>query len=86
MLLWIGGDPVDSVAVTELVDYPGHREARVVFGAGHIERAAEGWPMVEDWARFEGASALEVIGRPGWERRLPPGFVKDAVVLRKVLT
>ena len=82
MQLWLGGLPLDGVAVTEIVVYPRKKEGRIVFGAGSLERGQAGLDTVLGWMRQEGCSAVEIIGRPGWERALP-GFAPDAVVLRR---
>lgn len=39
---------------------------------------------IERWARSIGCYAMEIVGRPGWVRKLP-GFKKKAVVLEKRL-
>jgi hypothetical protein len=43
------------------------------------------YQTLEDWARSLGCYAIEIVGRFGWERKLP-GFKRTAIVLEKVLT
>jgi hypothetical protein len=40
---------------------------------------------IEDWARRIGCYALEIVGREGWQKKLP-GYARKAVVLEKRLT
>lgn len=40
---------------------------------------------IERWARSIGCYALEIVGRPGWQKALP-GYHRTAVVLEKRLT
>lgn len=40
---------------------------------------------IERWARGIGCYALEIVGRAGWQKRLP-GYRRRAVVLEKHLT
>lgn len=39
---------------------------------------------VETWARAHGCHAMEIVGRNGWEKKVP-GFKRKAIVLEKVL-
>lgn len=39
---------------------------------------------IEQWARTIGCYAIEVVGREGWQRKLP-GYTRKAVVLEKRL-
>lgn len=39
---------------------------------------------IEKWARGIGCYALEIVGRAGWQRKLP-GYTRTAVVLEKRL-
>ena len=42
------------------------------------------YAQLERWARDSGCYAMEIVGRAGWERRLP-GYKRKAVVLEKLL-
>lgn len=39
---------------------------------------------IENWARSIGCYAMEIVGREGWQRKLP-GYTRKAVVLEKRL-
>lgn len=39
---------------------------------------------IENWARNVGCYAMEIVGREGWQRKLP-GYSRKAVVLEKLL-
>lgn len=87
MQLWLaagdGENPIEAVCVTEIVAYPREKRCGIVFCAG---RNAARWlhhlEAIENWARKQGCAALELQGRPGWERLLE-GWDKTHVLLRK---
>jgi hypothetical protein len=89
MQLWIAVDArsmaVEAACVTEIVAYPREKRCGLVFCAG---READRWirhlPEIADWAREQGCAALELQGRPGWERLLRD-WQKTHVLLRKRL-
>lgn len=85
MQLWLGGNPVSSVAVTEVLQYPRLSECRIVFAAGELGLLKAGMPMLEMWAQAQGCRIFSIEGRKGWERVFP-GFIPEAVILRKDLT
>lgn len=82
--LWIGGNPVDAVCITEIIVYPHERACRLIFAAGDLERVLQGQGLVEAWARSEGCASIEIEGRKGWER-IAPGFRLESVLLRRRL-
>jgi hypothetical protein len=77
--LWLVWEPERKVelgaCVTEVIDYPDRRVARIVLGAG---RLVNHWHALlgklESWAREEGCVSIEVVGRRGWGRVLPEGY------------
>lgn len=88
MQLWLAVDAdaagaVEAVCVTELVRYPREKRCGIVFCAG---REPQRWlhhlDAIERWARAQGCAALELQGRPGWERLLK-GWDRTHVLLRK---
>jgi hypothetical protein len=88
MQLWIAvnrSDPdrIEAVCVTEIVNYPQEKRCGLVFCAGrnpgHWLDHLDG---IATWARAQGCTALELQGRPGWERLLE-GWEKTHVLLRK---
>lgn len=85
--LWLAVDSgsVLAAAVTRVTNEPDGRLCTIVACAGHD------WPRfgfliagLEDYARAEGCAALEICGRPGWQRRLT-GYRTVKVVIRKEL-
>lgn len=88
MQLWIAADDpsdgaVEAACITEIIAYPREKRCGLVFCAG---RAPACWlhhlDVIEAWARDQGCAALELQGRPGWERLLD-GWEKTHVLLRK---
>lgn len=88
MQLWLAvaadvDGAVEAVCVTELVRYPREKRCGIVFCAG---REPQRWlhhlDAIEKWARAHGCAALELQGRPGWERLLE-SWDKTHVLLRK---
>lgn len=58
----------------------------VWLGGGDIDELLEMRPGVEAWARWQGAKAARINGRPGWTRQLKAwGFEPDGDELRKEL-
>lgn len=72
--------------VTELCDYPRKRTCIVrMLGGKSLPQEWRGYlSLVEEWAREQGCSAMEVFGRKGWARKLD-GYDLQQVVLRKEL-
>jgi hypothetical protein len=77
MQLWFicetgeGHKPIGCL-VTEIIEFPSRRVARVILGAG--EDAMRWRPCIgklESWAQREGCLSFELIGRKGWARIFP---------------
>ena len=90
MQIWasIVGDKPEAIAITELVNYPRKRIARIMACVGKdADKLAEHLPAIERWAKEQnGCAALEAIVRPGWEKIMKPsGYVKSHVIVEKVL-
>jgi hypothetical protein len=77
------GDRFHLAGVTELTAYPQALACRIVLISGEDMKPA--LPLIEainDWGKEQGATYLEVIGRPGWEKLMKPyGFIKHSVCL-----
>ena len=90
MQLWIAIDPsqvneIEAACATEIVNYPRERRCGLVFCAGqHPERWLHHLQTIGDWAREQGCVAMEMQGRPGWERLLRD-WQKTHVLLTKRL-
>lgn len=87
MHLWIlQADDVFGVVVTQVYDYPANRCCLIRIATGHhVEDAIPGGiRQIEDWARSQGCSAMELIARPGWKRKLTD-YDMTHVVLEKHL-
>ena len=89
MQLWLAIDvavpgKMDAVCVTQIANYPRQRRCALVFCAGHRpERWLHHLDTIGEWARAQGCVAMELQGRPGWERLLGDGWEKTHVLLRK---
>lgn len=89
MQLWLAVDSrsmaVEAACVTEIVAYPREKRCGLVFCAGRdMNRWLRHLSEIGDWAREQGCVALELQGRPGWERRLRD-WQKTHVLLSKRL-
>ena len=85
--LWLAlrADAILAAAVTKVTGEGASRLCTIVACGGHD------WPRfgfliegLEDYARAEGCAALEICGRPGWQRRLK-GYRTVKAVIRKAL-
>ncbi|HLB80612.1 MAG TPA: hypothetical protein VJJ77_08910 [Dongiaceae bacterium] len=90
MQLWVslaeiddGASAVEAACITEIVSYPREKRCGIVFCAG---KERKNWlhqlAGIETWAKALGCTAMELQGRPGWERILPD-WRKTHVILRK---
>lgn len=58
----------NSLIVTELVSYPRLTSLRYWLGAGDLHEVLSLHPEIETWARRNGCTRAEGLGRRGWER------------------
>lgn len=85
--LWLleDGGKCTGAVVTEVAIWPRCKVARIVLAAADDGYRNE-WlplrPVIEDWARAEGCTVMEVYGRPGWERVLPQARRRTVVEWR----
>lgn len=87
MQLWVAyRDGIKAAMVTEVVNYPRKKVVRIVtLGgddmAGWID---DGFPLIHRWAKEQGASGMEIMGRKGWIRVLDRfGYRHAHVILKK---
>lgn len=83
---WVASedDKIVGAVVTEILEGGKARQCFIRHCAGdRLDDWLEFLAVIERWAEAEGCQSIELIGRPGWERRL--GWEKSAVVLRKGL-
>lgn len=80
---------IQGAAVTQVVQYPRLKAVQVMIAAARDGLRDEWLPWlkaIEAWARVTlDASAIEVLGRPGWARVLGD-YTQSHVVVRKELT
>jgi hypothetical protein len=85
--LWLAlrAGAILAAAVTQVTGEGAERLCTIVACGGHD------WPRfgfliegLEDYARAEGCAAMEICGRPGWQRRLE-GYRTVKAVIRKAL-
>lgn len=68
--LWVYG--TTAAGITQIIDYPCRRVAIVLFAGGKsLDGFKESLEVVEGWARLNGCDAVEIIGRPAWQKVLP---------------
>lgn len=73
-----------SAGVTQIHEYPNGRVLRIWLAGGELEEVRKYLPAMDNYARWQGCVAVEVEGRPGWEKVLP-GYKKKRIVLTKEL-
>lgn len=89
--LWVGLDddpgPPKVILITRLLPYPRLIACELLACVGDDREAWE--PLMDDieaWAKAAGATLMQPIARPGWERVLAKrGYRKTHVMLEKVL-
>lgn len=74
-----------SAAVTQINEYPNGRVLRLWLAGGDLDELLKFLPAADAYGKWQGCIAIELEGRPGWERVLP-GYTKRRVVLTKGLT
>jgi len=85
MQLWMYvRDGIKACGVTQVVKYPEKKVCVFMFAVGEV---LSEWiqfdSLIEEWARDNQCDAIEIYGRPGWEKVL--GWERIHVVIRKNL-
>jgi hypothetical protein len=90
MQLWLVGNEFDEtiigVLVTKVLNYADkHREVHIVAAGGkEVDKWMQYLDILEAFAHQQGATALRMHGRRGWQKKLKPfGFEERAIVMRK---
>jgi len=83
MQLWAIHNPdLCGAVTTEIIKYPKRKILRIVTIGGSV---LDGWSMelskaMDAFARHEGASGIEAIGRKGWVAKVAPfGYTQKSV-------
>lgn len=71
-----------SAIVVEIVDYPQRATCRIWLAGGDMDELLEAEKQVCEWAKTQGCTSMEIIGRKGWERVLKD-YNPTATVLTK---
>ena len=74
-----------SAAVTQIHEHPNGRVLRLWLAGGDLDELRHFLPAADNYGRMMGCMAVEIEGRPGWERVLE-GYKKRRVILVKELT
>lgn len=71
--LWLSWrDGIEAIAVTEIVCYPRLKAVRIFQLRGKDREHWLGFErLIATWAKSEGCTRMELIGRKGWSRVLP---------------
>ncbi|MHA1555084.1 MAG: hypothetical protein ACTSU0_11835 [Alphaproteobacteria bacterium] len=83
-MLFAVGDPVTSICVTEVVDFPRQRKYLTRYAVGDGEAFYGSFDLLEKIARQRGCDVIEMYARPGWIRKLPD-WSQKYVILQKEL-
>lgn len=72
MQLWIAGtDGIDAAMVTQIVTYPRKKFCNVVLiGGANLKSWIDSQPILLEWAKEQGCTAVRSTGRRGWHRVL----------------
>jgi hypothetical protein len=73
-----------SAVVTQLHQYPNGKVMRIWLAGGDLMELKRFLPAADNYAKSVGCVAIELEGRPGWERVLD-GYEKQRVILVKEL-
>lgn len=73
-----------SAVVTQIHAHPNGRVLRLWLAGGDLNELLHFLPAADNYARAQGCIAVEVEGRPGWEKKLV-GYEKRRVILTKEL-
>jgi len=86
--LWVVFDESRPVvaAVTEIIDKDLRRDCNIWLCAGSYSDQARDSLLreVEDWARRAGCERIQLVGRRGWEKKMP-AYRRTRIVLEKRL-
>jgi hypothetical protein len=67
MQMWPNGD---SVAVTEIIEYPRKKVLHVFLAAGRMSDLTDMIDAAFEWGKAYGCTAMTMAGRHGWRRVL----------------
>lgn len=83
--VWDESRPV-AAAVTEIFDKDLRRDCNIWLCAGSYSDQARDCLLreIEDWARSIGCERIQLVGRRGWEKKLP-AYRRTRVILEKRL-
>ena len=82
--LWIFPE---SIAITEVLEYPRCRSLHVFLAAGRMQELEALYPVLLTWAMKMGCDRMSVSGRPGWARSFlaKDGWQTSHIVITKAL-
>jgi len=82
----IGDEKLRIIVYTQIINYPASSIFQIFLAFGNdIERCLPIMDaLFEKVAKDSGCGSIEVIGRPGWERKLQ-GFTRTAVILTRAV-
>jgi hypothetical protein len=75
-----------AAAVTEVIDKDLRRDCNIWLCAGSYSEQARDCLLreIEDWARRVGCERIQLVGRRGWEKKMP-AYRRTRVILEKRL-
>ncbi len=59
-----------SAIVTEIIDYPQHRQLNFWLAVGNVAELRTMYPAICEWGRTQGCVRATLNGRAGWARSL----------------
>lgn len=86
-LLWLVADgrELKAAVVTELLQTEWRKVCNIIAcGGSHMNEWLHLIEKIENYARAEGCSAVDIVGRDGWEKMLPT-YRRKYVILEKAL-
>lgn len=78
--VYIRDKKIKSIGLTALITYPKATYLRYLYVGGEDLRVWREYAYVmENWAKANGATGWEVLGRPGWERIVKKHFAHSSI-------
>jgi hypothetical protein len=74
----------DSFLLSEIIDYPRKRIVNMSLAGGSLDDMRVFEPVMTTFARRNGCTESQIMGREGWHRVLP-GYRRCGLMLRKSL-
>lgn len=78
---------MQSVMLTEIIDYPRQRYLHFFVAAGEMAELRAMYPIIMQWGKLHGCTKASLAGRKGWERTFlaDEGWAPTLVIMERDL-